>query len=234
MHAQPSQRSASKLKMTSVDVASAPKGCTYAVRKSQRIGAGAGVGARTRANVIARAGDASTTSSSEYDVPYDVVNQQTKKSDGYELRVYGAYYVAATPYENRERGLTTLLEYLEGGNEEGAMYPPTQPLTTRYNDEGKTMELALLGRRARESIAAPRKDSEVRVIASGGELLAAVEFEGNATPEIAEYYRSNLTSALEKNGLKCASPSAFRINTFGPLYSLKTRRNELLIEVNLG
>jgi pre-mRNA-processing factor 19 len=165
----------------------------------------------------------------EYDVPYDVVN--AKSGDPYELRVYGAYYVAATTYENRERGLTTLLEYLEGGNAEGAMYPPTQPLTTRYFEGGKTMELALLGRRARESIAAPYEDSEVKVVAGGGELLAAMTFEGNATPDVAEFYRSKLVSALEANGLKCADDKAFRINTFGPLYSLKTRRNELLMQV---
>ena len=93
--------------------------------------------------------DAASSSSTSYDVPYDVVG----RGDSYELRVYGAYYVAATTYENRERGLATLVEYMEGGNAEGAMYPPTQPLTTRYFEGGKTMELALLGRRARESIA---------------------------------------------------------------------------------
>lgn len=165
----------------------------------------------------------------EYDVPYDVVN--AKSDDTYELRVYGAYYVAATTYENRERGLTTLLEYLEGGNVEGAMYPPTQPLTTRYFEGGKTMELALLGRRAKESIAAPYEDSDVKVVAGGGELLAAMTFEGNATPDVAEFYRSKLVSALQANGLKCVDDQAFRINTFGPLYSLKTRRNELLMQV---
>lgn len=165
-------------------------------------------------------------------MPYDVVNSGGR--DPYELRVYGAYYVAATPYENRERGLAKLMEYIEGENAERAMYPPTQPLTTRYfSDGGKTMELALLGRRARESIAAPKEDSDVRVMASGGELVAAVAFEGNATPEVAEYYRSNLVAALKSNGMEVINEGEFRINTFGPLYSLKTRRNELLMQVKV-
>jgi hypothetical protein len=180
--------------------------------------------------------DSSTSSSSrasgDYDVPYDVVNAGS--GDSYELRVYGAYYVAATTYENRERGLATLMEYMEGGNAEGAMYPPTQPLTTRYFEGGKTMELALLGRRARESIAEPNAEGDVRVVATGGELLAAVSFEGNATPETAEFYRARLVDALATNGLSCVDEREFRINTFGPLYSLKTRRNELLVRVSVG
>ena len=164
------------------------------------------------------------------DVPYDVVG----RGDSYELRVYGAYYVAATTYENRERGLATLVEYMEGGNAEGAMYPPTQPLTTRYFEGGKTMELALLGRRARESIAEPNAGGDVRVVATGGELLAAATFEGNATPETAEFYRARLVDALAASGLSCADEREFRINTFGPLYSLAKRRNELLVRVSTG
>ena len=174
--------------------------------------------------------DAASSSSTSYDVPYDVVG----RGDSYELRVYGAYYVAATKYENRERGLATLVEYMEGGNAEGAMYPPTQPLTTRYFEGGKTMELALLGRRARESIAEPNAGGDVRVVATGGELLAAATFEGNATPETAEFYRARLVDALAASGLSCADEREFRINTFGPLYSLAKRRNELLVRVSTG
>jgi len=193
--------------------------------------------ARAFRSSATRGDDESSTSSSsraggDYDVPYDVVNAGS--GDSYELRVYGAYYVAATTYENRERGLATLMEYMEGGNAEGAMYPPTQPLTTRYFEGGKTMELALLGRRARESIAEPNAEGDVRVVATGGELLAAVSFEGNATPETAEFYRARLVDALATNGLSCADEREFRINTFGPLYSLKTRRNELLMRVSVG
>ena len=186
--------------------------------------------ARMKPRAMGGDDDAASSSSTSYDVPYDVVG----RGDSYELRVYGAYYVAATTYENRERGLATLVEYMEGGNAEGAMYPPTQPLTTRYFEGGKTMELALLGRRARESIAEPNAGGDVRVVATGGELLAAATFEGNATPETAEFYRARLVDALAASGLSCADEREFRINTFGPLYSLAKRRNELLVRVSTG
>ena len=186
---------------------------------------------RQRRRPVAASSDDGTTTTTEvsYEIPYDVV----KKTPTYELRVYGAYTVCATIYENRERGIATLMEYIEGGNAERAMYAPTQPLTTRYSKDGKTMELALLGRRARESIAAPNVDSEVKVVATGGELLAAIEFMGVATPEVAEYHRATLTDALAADGLRAVDDGSFRLNTFGPLYSLKPRKNELLVAVNV-
>ena len=199
-------------------------------RPSHRARASRSSARTTKPRAMGGDDDAASSSSTSYDVPYDVVG----RGDSYELRVYGAYYVAATKYENRERGLATLVEYMEGGNAEGAMYPPTQPLTTRYFEGGKTMELALLGRRARESIAEPNAGGDVRVVATGGELLAAATFEGNATPETAEFYRARLVDALAASGLSCADEREFRINTFGPLYSLAKRRNELLVRVSTG
>ena len=199
-------------------------------RPSHRARASRSSARTTKPRAMGGENDAASSSSTSYDVPYDVVG----RGDSYELRVYGAYYVAATKYENRERGLATLVEYMEGGNAEGAMYPPTQPLTTRYFEGGKTMELALLGRRARESIAEPNAGGDVRVLATGGELLAAATFEGNATPETAEFYRARLVDALAASGLSCADEREFRINTFGPLYSLAKRRNELLVRVSTG
>ena len=199
-------------------------------RPSHRARASRSSARTTKPRAMGGDDDAASSSSTSYDVPYDVVG----RGDSYELRVYGAYYVAATTYENRERGLATLVEYMEGGNAEGAMYPPTQPLTTRYFEGGKTMELALLGRRARESIAEPNAGGDVRVVATGGELLAAATFEGNATPETAEFYRARLVDALAASGLSCADEREFRINTFGPLYSLAKRRNELLVRVSTG
>ena len=199
-------------------------------RPSHRARASRSSARTTKPRAMGGDDDAASSSSTSYDVPYDVVG----RGDSYELRVYGAYYVAATTYENRERGLATLVEYMEGGNAEGAMYPPTQPLTTRCFEGGKTMELALLGRRARESIAEPNAGGDVRVVATGGELLAAATFEGNATPETAEFYRARLVDALAASGLSCADEREFRINTFGPLYSLAKRRNELLVRVSTG
>ena len=89
-----------------------------------------------------------------YEIPQStVLRLDTHDID---IRVVEPYAVAITPYENREEGLARLTMYMEGENETGEHYPPTQPLTMRYAlDEeeekivGKTMEL-YLGPRALE------------------------------------------------------------------------------------
>ena len=75
--------------------------------------------------------------------------------------------------------------------------------------------------------------SGVSVAAAGGELMAVVGFEGIATPDLARQYRRLLTAALEADGLVVEDPKAFRLATYGQLYSLKPRLNELLLKVKL-
>ena len=78
-------------------------------RPSHRARASRSSARTTKPRAMGGDDDAASSSSTSYDVPYDVVG----RGDSYELRVYGAYYVAATKYENRERGLATLVEYME-------------------------------------------------------------------------------------------------------------------------
>ena len=83
--------------------------------------------ARGRATAMA-SGDNKTDENSP---PYQVA----QRKDLYELRIYGAYYVAAAPYTNRERGLASLMGYIEGGNEDARVFPATQPLVMRYAED---------------------------------------------------------------------------------------------------
>ena len=58
-----------------------------------------------------------------------------------------------------------------------------------------------------------------------------VGFEGVATPELAGEYRRLLTAAIRSDGLELAEPDGFRLATYGQLYSLKPRLNELMLKV---
>jgi hypothetical protein len=85
----------------------------------------------------------------------------------------------------------------------------------------------------------PVADSGVQLrIAGGGEILAALEMRGNVTPEAADAGRTRLVAALAQDGLALvaeeAGMGAFRLATYGPLYSLAPRRNELMVRVQLG
>ena len=173
--------------------------------------------------------DAASSSSTSYDVPYDVVG----RGDSYELRVYGAYYVAATKYENRERGLATLGVHggrQRRGRDVSADATADDEIFRGWEDDGTGFARTTREREHRRT----ERGGDVRVVATGGELLAAATFEGNATPETAEFYRARLVDALAASGLSCADEREFRINTFGPLYSLAKRRNELLVRVSTG
>jgi pre-mRNA-processing factor 19 len=157
--------------------------------------------------------------------PYQVAARE----DLYELRIYGGHYVARAPYNNREKGLAALMSYIEGGNEETKTFPATQPLIMRYtcapgteDVAGKTMELSL-GAGVTDPPASV-DPTNVGVAAAGGELVAVVGFEGVATPGL-------LTTAIESDGLSLAEPDGFRLATYGQLYSLKPRLNELMIKV---
>ena len=183
-----------------------------------------------RASTSARA--VASDKTDENSPPYQVA----KRAELYELRIYGAYYVAVAPYTNREQGLASLMGYIEGGNEDERTFPATQPLVMRYVDDGdgdfdKRMELCL---GAGVSDPPAPTSPGVGVQAAGGELLAVVGFEGIATPELAGKYRELLATALRADGLELAEPDAFRLATYGQLYSLKPKLNELMLKVKLG
>ena len=189
-------------------------------------------GSDRRRRVVMGASDKTDENSPPYQV--------AQSKDLYQLRIYGAYYVARASYSNREQGLASLMGYIEGGNEEQKKFPATQPLIMRYTDvpessDGvtfeKTMELSL-GARVVDP-PAPTDTSECYVAAAGGELVAVVGFEGIATPELAGKYRELLTRAVTSDGFALADPKEFRLATYGQLYSLKPRLNELMLKVKL-
>lgn len=71
---------------------------------------------------------------------------------------------------------------------------------------------------------------------AGGEVVAARQFEGNATQEACERCRGQLVAALERDGLRLGEAEAggyFRLAQYGPLHSLSTRMNEIWLGVRL-
>ena len=145
------------------------------------------------------------------------------------------------------QGLARLASYFDGGNEEGALLASTQPLTMRYAPQPggellKRMELYCGSRRgasaAGGAAAAPLPSVEgVELAAAGAEAVAALQVLGSVTAADAEARRAQLLAALQADGVAVHQEDrggGFRIAQFGPLYSLKPRKNELLIRVQLS
>lgn len=173
---------------------------------------------------------------------------------GGQLRLYGAYAVAWTPYASRPEGIARLAAFLEARG-----WPPSQPLVLRYTprrtdgrarDEfDKRMELRVpaTGAAAAAATAAVDDgaggDDGVRVGAAGGRLMAAAELRGSATPEAAASARAALAAACAAAGLRVVEAGGgagaeeggggFELHTYGPMHSLRERVSELLVEVAL-
>ena len=159
----------------------------------------------------------------------------------YELRVYSAYVAARTCYDTRPEGLGRLTEYLEGANERQERLPAPQPLVTRYDpliEGGELLKTMLLAAQPKDGSQAPRPSVEgVELCVAGGEALACRELLGNVTPAVAERARAQLLEVLTLDGLSLDeedSSGGFRLATYGPLYSLAERRNELWLRVRLA
>lgn len=79
-------------------------------------------------------------------------------------------------------------------------------------------------------------DPAVALAVAGGEVVAARQFEGNATKEACERCLAQLKAALARDGLQLAEAEAggyFRLAQYGPLHSLSTRVNEIWLAVKL-
>ena len=182
-----------------------------------------------------------------YEIPQSTVLRLEKHD--IDIRVVEPHAVAITPYENREEGLARLTMYMDGENETGEQYPPTQPLTMRYAlDEeetivGKTMEL-YLGPRVAETttttndddgvVLAAKTNEKTRTISTriaGGEVMAVMPLVGMATEDAARKCRDVIAREVEKTGAFRVDRSGFRVSAFGPMYSLKPRNNEVSVKV---
>ena len=78
-------------------------------------------------------------------------------------------------------------------------------------------------------------DPSVRLDAGGGDLVAVSRFEGYATPDAAAAARDALAAAVAAPGSGLAvaeeGAGAFRLAQYGPLFTMETRVNEVMLTV---
>ncbi|KAK9903516.1 hypothetical protein WJX75_007851 [Coccomyxa subellipsoidea] len=143
------------------------------------------------------------------------------------------------PYERRDEGYIGLGAYFDGANGQGVRLRQTQPVVMRFKPNGsKTMELLVGSRQDGEPLEAPPqpKDGRLTLEVAGGEVAAVLKFEGSATRETTLKAVAQLKNVLESDGLRLAeeeAAGAFRLAQYGPLNSLSTRVNEVLLRVLL-
>ena len=171
--------------------------------------------------------------------PFLIPFQNAGEKEGYSLRLYTPYPCVETRYINRPDGYLALGSYMSGANASGTRFPETQPIMMQYSyeqgvePEEKTMRVYLHGS---EDLPAPT-DPSVRLGVGGGEIVAAIKFEGNATKEVCEKYYKYLVARLREDIGPTSVPDdgrlEFSLAQYGPLHSLSPRLNEILVHVQL-
>lgn len=151
--------------------------------------------------------------------------------EGYSIRLYDTHFVVRTAYSRRDEGFDTLGSYLDGNNEASVRIPAPQPVVMTYLPGGSKI-MQLFVPTPKEGMPPLPLAPGVSLEVAGGQALAVTEFTGYATKEAAARARESLTAALAKDGLS-VSDDVFLIAQYGPLFSLSTRVNELLVPVKL-
>lgn len=166
-------------------------------------------------------------------IPYTPVN----KTDSYELRLLQSHPVAITSYQRRDEGFLILGDYLTGENTLNTRCRETQPIVMTYYPDNtpKTMQVYIAVEDHQDQIPAPI-DPSVKVDAAGGEIIAALRFEGNATQQACERARQQLITSLSRDGLRLSDADErgrFRVAQYGPVHSLSTRVNEVWLTIQI-
>lgn len=160
-----------------------------------------------------------------------------RAAEGYELRLYDPFVCVCTDYEARGEGIEVLAEYMDGKNDRSVRYPSSQPLLMAHHVDRKVMKLFVASTRAVDVSTLPSSSRpDVRLDLEGGYLVSAALFHGHATKErVEEEYRA-LVRRLEADGLSIShddNHERYHVAQYGPLFSLKPRKNELWVRVQL-
>lgn len=146
-------------------------------------------------------------------VPYTPI----QKMQGYDLRLLSPHPVASITYQRRDEGFLALGAYLSGANAERKRCIETQPVMMTHDPSGsgtKRMHIYVVVQEDAEAELSRGDEEEgmlkvptplnedIMIEVAGGELIAALRFEGNATRERTEMARQELISHLEKGRLK--------------------------------
>jgi hypothetical protein len=172
-------------------------------------------------------------------VPFTPIENRSS----YSLRLIQPHTVAKTTYTSRGDGYLSLGSYMSGANQNEEKFPETQPILMTYyktsvqdpNWSMKTMQVYL---KSDSDVPSLPKSNDVCIEVSGGEVVAARKFQGQATEEVCMKELKALLSAMEKDGLDSVAASRgaveFQLAQYGPLHSLTPRLNEIWVKVKMS
>lgn len=157
-----------------------------------------------------------------------------KKRADYEVRRYEPYLVAERPFTSdgtvptapeRRGAFQALAKYIFGGNKSETKMAMTTPVLS----DDKTMQFVIDGV-AQEGDAPLPEDTDISIKRCEGGVLAALEFNGTATEELARLKQEELRGLLVRDGL-VPGVGFVTARYNDPSVPDTFRRNEVLIPV---
>ena len=164
--------------------------------------------------------------------PYTVVNRMKD----FEIRHYPAATLAtvsmkANSYkEMAYPGFRKLAGYIFGGNEKKEKIAMTAPVHMQMTDSISTMSFVMPSGFTKENLPSPN-DSIIRIQMSSEEHVAAITFGGYANDKKIKTYSETLRKTLDEYGIKHSDN--FRFLGYNPPYQFWSRRNEIIVQVDI-
>lgn len=176
---------------------------------------------------------------------YEVV----KTTDDYELRRYAPYLVAEVDVNGSmsragNSGFRILANYIFGDNrsrtrmnmtapvesvDAGEKMAMTAPVESVSSGDGYTYAFVMERRYTMDTLPMPN-DSRIRIIERPERLVAVTRFSGRMSNGLYERKRSELVSALERDGVEVLS-GAMLARYDAPMVPGFMRRNEIMFEI---
>ena len=161
--------------------------------------------------------------------PYSV----SKKYDSFEIRNYEASLFTSVDLsvknykEASSKGFSILAGYIFGGNEKNKKIAMTSPVAMSLEDS-VTMMFMVPKEFTKEALPKPNQ-SQIEFKEMPAKTVAAISFGGWANDEKIEFYKNQLKSALDAEGISYTKQ--FYFLGYNPPYEVINRKNEIIVEL---
>jgi SOUL heme-binding protein len=158
-----------------------------------------------------------------------------KKEEKFEIRYYPSATLAMISSNSKSyrdlgsSGFSKLAKFIFGGNDENKQIAMTSPVHMDISDSISTMAFVLPSAYNQANLPKPN-DSNISIITSEPEYVAAIQFGGFANTESINKYKNILESALKEKGLTYFGN--FRFLGYNPPYQILNRKNEVIVSIN--
>ena len=147
----------------------------------------------------------------------------------YPSATFAKIYSQGTNYKSvASSGFRKLAGYIFGGNEQKQSIAMTAPVRMEMSDKGSTMSF-VMPEKYKESDLPKPNDSDVQIVKSSPQYVAAITFGGYADDEKIKERRDQLLKLIQEKGIKVVGEYIFL--GYNAPFQFWSRKNEIVIPI---